>query len=51
MRHFYIFLSSKEDDVVRQISIFTNSLRKAYAYAYRYFAQHNCEGVPKLLAI
>lgn len=49
--HFYIFVSTKPNDAVNRISIFTNSRIKAFALAHNYFAKHNCKGEPAIIAI
>lgn len=48
---FYFFKSTNEKDSISGISVFTNSPKKAFALAYKYFASHNCKGHPALMAI
>lgn len=48
---FYFFKSNISNDEMSGISVFTTSLRKAYALAFKQFVKHNCKEVPVLLAI
>lgn len=51
LMHFYFFKSTKENDALSGITVFTTSSKKAFALAYNYFAKYNCKGVPELIAI
>ena len=51
MSKFYFFKSNVFNDEMSGISVFTTSLRKAYALAFKQFVKHNCKGVPVLIAI
>lgn len=51
MAKFYFFKSSYPNDEMSGISVFTTSVKKAYACAFKTFAKNNCKGVPQLLAI
>lgn len=48
---FYFFKSTRNNDYVSTISIFTTSSEKAFNLARKYFAKHNCKGEPALIAI
>lgn len=49
--HFYFFKSTCDKDSVNNLSVFTNSSKKAFTLARNYFAKHNCKGEPAMLAI
>lgn len=49
--HFFVFVSTNEEDSVSRITVFTKTARKAYALAHNYFAKNNCEGEPTMIAI
>ena len=51
MKHIYFFRSSRKSDKLSQITIFTNSVRKAYAMAQIHFIKAGYKGVPVKLAI
>lgn len=47
----FVFYSSKENDTVNQVNVFTKDEIKALSLAKRYFAKCNAEGVPIRLAL
>lgn len=51
MSKFYFFTSSNKEDELKSLTIITNSIKKAYILAFKYFAKHNYIGVPKMLVI
>lgn len=51
MQKLYLFVSTRKNDEITRVSVFTNSAKKAYAYAFKLFAKYNCKGEPVQLAI
>ena len=51
MSKLYFFVSSRKNDEITRVSVLTNSVKKAYAYAFKTFAKYNCKGVPVQIAI
>lgn len=51
MLHLYFFVSSKNDDAVRRLTISTTSVKRAYSLACKYFMANGAKGQPTLLAI
>ena len=51
MKHIYFFRSSRKSDKLSQITVFTNSVKRAYAMAQIYFIKSGYKGVPVKLAI
>lgn len=51
MAKFYFFKSSRKNDEITSLSVFTTSIEKAYFLAARCFLQNNCKGRPQMLAI
>lgn len=51
MKKLYFFKSSRKSDKLSQITVFTNSIRKAYAIAQIHFIKSGYKGVPVQLAI
>ena len=51
MGKFYFFKSSYEGDVMSGISVFTNSAKKAFKFAFNHFKKHKCKGIPVLMSI
>lgn len=51
MSKFYFFKSSVDNDVMSGITVFTDSIAKAFRLATKHFAKYNCKGEPQLMAI
>ena len=51
MLHLYFFVSSEQNDTVRQITVSTTSTKRAYILAHNYFRKQNAKGEPQLLTI
>lgn len=51
MLHLYFFVSSEQNDTIRQITISTINVKRAYIIACNYFHKHYAKGEPQLLAI
>lgn len=51
MKKLYFFKSSRKSDNLSQITVFTNSVKRAYAMAQIHFIKAGYKGVPVQLAI
>jgi hypothetical protein len=51
MKHFYFFKSSRKSDKLTTLSIFTTSVKRAYALAQLHFFDKGYKGMPVRLAI
>lgn len=51
MRSFYMFKSSNENDDMTTLIVIATSAKKALAYAFNYFSNHNFLGMPQMLSI
>lgn len=47
----YFFKSSVNNDVIKNLTIFSKSFKRAYSLACKTFIKNECKGVPQVLSI